>query len=290
VLEFSHLLKAAKPLAPHNPVFLGVLMSVSSSRSSLILFLLVVCVFTLNVSAATKRKHPKPAKQEQPAPTPAIVETPPPAELTLEQKPAVPPTVTYQNRQLTIVAENSTLGDILRAVKAQTGASIELPANTNARIVNHIGPGPSRDVLAQLLNGTLFNYVLLGTVNDPAAVGKIILIPKPMGAGTESAANVQPNIQPQPQNYPNVNMPGQSGDEADPDTETTTTTEEDNSANVPEPEQPAAAPPNGQQPNLRTPEQLLQELQRQQQLQQQMQQQQGNPQPNQQGPDPNQQQ
>lgn len=259
-------------------------MSVSGSRFKLILLAVVMCSFTLNVYTATKHK-PKPAKQEQPAPPPAIVEVPTPAELTLEQKPAVPPKVTYQDRQLTIVAENSSLGDVLRAVKTQTGASIDLPANTNARIVTHLGPGPSRDVIAQLLNGTLFNYVLLGTVNDPAAVGKIILIPKPMAGATESAANVQPNMQQQQQNYPAVNMPNQNGEEADPDVETNTATEEDNSPNVPETEQPAAttAPNGAQQPNLRTPEQLLQELQRQQQLQQQLQQQQqGTPQPNQQ--------
>jgi len=134
-------------------------MVVSGTGRRFSLILLLVCACTLNVFAATKRKKkPTPAKQEQPAsqPAPAIAEVPP-AELTLEQKPAVPPKVTYQNNQLTIVAENSTLGDVLRAVKTQTGASIDLPANTNARVVANLGPGPSRDVLAHLLNGTLFN-------------------------------------------------------------------------------------------------------------------------------------
>jgi hypothetical protein len=68
------------------------------------------------------------------------------------------------------------------------------------------------DVLAHLLNGTLFNYVLLGTVNDPAAVGKIILIPKPVGNEAQAAANVQPNMQ--QQNYPAVNQPTQGNDES----------------------------------------------------------------------------
>jgi len=168
----------------------------------------------------------------------------------------------------------------------QTGASIDLPANTNARVVTHLGPGPSRDVLVHLLNGTLFNYVLLGTVNDPAAVGKIILIPKPVGNEAQAAANVPPNMQ--QQNYPAVNQPTQGNDESEA-ADTEPPAEEDNSATT-EPEPPAA--PNGQQPNLRTPEQLLQELQRQQLLQQQMQQQQGTPQqPNQQpAPEQNQQQ
>jgi hypothetical protein len=255
------------------------------------LILLLVCACTLNVFAATKpKKKPSPVKQEQPAPAPAIVAAPP-AELTLEQKPAVPPKVTYQNNQLTIVAENSTLGDVLRAVKVQTGATIDLPANTNARVVANLGPGPSRDVLAHLLNGTLFNYVLLGTVNDPAAVGKIILIPKPVGNEAQTAANVPPHQQ----TYPAVNQPAQGDDQSEAQ-DAEPPTEEENPANTTEPpeqpEQPGAAAPNGQQPNLRTPEQLLQELQRQQILQQQMQQQQAGPQqPAQQpAPEPNQEQ
>lgn len=253
-------------------------MSVRRFRSTLALLMLSVCAFTLNTFGASKRKHakPSPAKQEQPTPAVVEVPSPPPAQLTLEQKPAVAPKVTYQNRQLMIVAENSTLGDILRAVKAQTGASIELPPNANSRVVANLGPGPSRDVLASLLNGTLFNYMLLGTVNDPSAVGKIILTQKPTGPDAQAAAvNPQPNMMGQQQNsFPVANLSGQSGDEQDADSETETETSTD---------QPEAqgAPANAQQQNLRTPEQLLQELQRQQQLQQQMQQQQGNPQPNQ---------
>jgi len=254
-------------------------MSVSGARRTLISILLLSAC-TLNVFAATKKKKPAPAKQEQPPP--AIVDTTPPAPLTLEQKPAVAPTVTYQDRQLTIVAENSTLGDVLRAVKAQTGASIDLPANTNARVVGHLGPGPSRDILAQLLNGTLFNYVLLGTTSDPTAVGKIILIPKPVAGGTESAANVQPNMLQQQQDFPAVNTQNQGNDEPDSADVETPAAEEDNSATS-EAEQPAATPNGG--PQQKTPEQLLQELQRQQLLQQQqLQQQQGAGQPNQQAP------
>jgi hypothetical protein len=245
-------------------------MSVSLSRFTLIFLLLLTCVSTSNLSAAAKRKPKAAVKQEQPAPPPAPVEVPPPAELTLEQKPAVPPQVTYDNRQLTIVAENSTLGDILRAVKAKTGASIDLPPNANSRVVIHLGPGPSRDVLATLLNGTLFNYVLLGTANDPTAVGKIILTPKPTGPETQSvAANTPPQPYQQQTYYPTANLPDQSADEAEPDSE--------NEAEQPPPAdqtQQPGAPANGQA-NPRTPEQLLQELQRQQLLQQIQRQQQG---------------
>ena len=263
--------------AKHRFPSLEVVMPVSLSRSWLILLLLLLCASSSSVFAAGKRKPKAPAKQEQPAPpTPAPVEAPTPAELTLEQKPAVPPQVTYDNRQLTIVAANSTLGDILRAVKAKTGASIDLPPNANSRVVAHFGPGPSRDVLATLLNGTLFNYVLLGTATDPTAVGKIILTPKPSGPDQPSvAANnpPQPYVQ-QPNYYPTANVPDQSGDEVESDSET----EAEQPPPADQNQQPGAATPNGQA-NPRTPEQLLQELQRQQLLQQIQRQQQGNPTP-----------
>ena len=61
--------------------------------------------------------------------------------------PALPPQVHYSRGQLTIVAENSTLADILRAVRTQTGADVEVPPNATERVVAHLGPGPARDVL-----------------------------------------------------------------------------------------------------------------------------------------------
>jgi hypothetical protein len=247
-------------------------MFASGFRSAWIFFLLLVFTLHTNAFAAGKPKHPKaPAKQEQPTPPPAPVAPPP--ELTLEQKPAVPPRVTYQNHQLTIVAENSTLGDILRAVKTQTGASIDLPANANSRVVIHLGPGPARDVLATLLNGTLFNYVLLGTENDPEAVGKIILTQKPTGPEPQPVATyAPPQHYAQQQNYYPPANPSEQGSE-EPDYDSETDVEPPATDQTPQPGSPAG------QTGPKTPEQLLQELQRQQLLQQ-LQRQQGN-QPNQ---------
>jgi len=59
------------------------------------------------------------------------------------------------------VAHNSTLADVLRAVRKLTGAEMEIPPNATERVVADIGPGPARTVLAELLNGTHFNYVMV---------------------------------------------------------------------------------------------------------------------------------
>src|SRR5271166_597107 len=58
-----------------------------------------------------------------------VAEVPPPLPPppTLDQQPPTPPQVRYQNGQLTINAQNSTLSQVLRAVQAQTGASIDIP-------------------------------------------------------------------------------------------------------------------------------------------------------------------
>jgi hypothetical protein len=110
-------------------------------------------------------------KREQPAPESSHV---PP---TLEQMPSVPPKVNFTNGQLTIVAENSTLGDVLRAVGTQTGAAVEMSTDATERVVAHLGPGAARDVVTKLMNGSHFNYVILGSAARPGQIDRVILTP-----------------------------------------------------------------------------------------------------------------
>jgi hypothetical protein len=49
-----------------------------------------------------------------------------------------------------------------------------------------MGPGPARDVLAALLNGSRFDYVMTGSPANPAGVEHIILILR--GDGSESTS------------------------------------------------------------------------------------------------------
>jgi hypothetical protein len=86
------------------------------------------------------------------------------------------PKVIYRNGQLTIKATNSTLGEVLRAVSLQTGAVIEFPSGSvNERVVVNFGPGPVRDVVGALLNGTRFNYVLMESPGNPSVLQRMIL-------------------------------------------------------------------------------------------------------------------
>jgi hypothetical protein len=176
--------------------------------------------------------------------------------------PASPPQVTFQNGMLTIQAHNSTLGDILRAVRARTGAAMEVPPNATERVVAQLGPGPARDILASLLNGSHFNYVMLGSVNDPSALDRLILTPK--GATNSPGEPSQSALAQPPQ------PPAQAEDEEADDTTDVETDEEDaqdesQAADEDQPQQVQPVMP-GQgigmpgQPNVHTPEQILQEL------------------------------
>src|SRR5256886_12106035 len=98
-----------------------------------VVLLLAAYVLTLSIASAQiskKSARKRAVKQEEAAPAPQPPPPPPPP--TLEQMPASAPQVFFRNGQLTIVARNSTLGDILRAVHTQTGASVDVPSNARS--------------------------------------------------------------------------------------------------------------------------------------------------------------
>jgi len=201
----------------------------------------------------------KAAKESPPLPPLPSGPTGPVQQVPLDSMAPVPPQVSYQNAQLTIVAPNSTLGDILRAVHKQTGAEIEIPA-ANDRVVTHLGPGPAPQVMAELLNGSRFNYVLLASPADNTVLTRVVLVPK---AGPDSATSNTPALAEQQGGMPH---PGTAiGESAEPEA----TEDEAADQAAAEAEQPQPPP---DQPGVKTPQQMLQEMQqRQLQLQQQQQ-------------------
>ena len=119
------------------------------------------------------------------------------SQVPMEQIPSSPAKVSYEGGLLAITAQNATLSEILRDVRQLTGASIEIPLNNgaNERVVTHLGPGAPRDVLAVLLNGSSFNYVMLGSNTDPRAVSSIILTAKTASPGDiQPVANIGGNV------------------------------------------------------------------------------------------------
>jgi hypothetical protein len=94
-----------------------------------------------------------------------------------EMAPPKAPKVTCVGDQLTISADNSTLGGVLAAVHTCTGAKVDIPDGAaESRVFEELGPGPARQVLESLLSGTDFNYVIGSSDADPQKVETVLLM------------------------------------------------------------------------------------------------------------------
>ncbi len=113
---------------------------------------------TSNPAAAVQMPTPRitDAVANTPVPPSAAAEPPAPP------KPAV--TVTFENGLLSIRAEKATLAQVLFEVHRQTQAEIAIPSGAEQEeVFVDLGPAPSRDVLASLLNGSQYNFIFVGT-------------------------------------------------------------------------------------------------------------------------------
>jgi hypothetical protein len=133
--------------------------------------------------------------------------------------------VTWDSHGLKIEASNSSLDQILHEVSGDTGVKVE-GFNKDERIFGTYGPGPAREVLSSLLDGSAYNVLIIGgTGNAP---------PSRLVLSTSTPASQQVNT---PQNN------NQAAEEEEPE-------------EPPQPEQPVFQPPQPpQQPQFQAPQQ-----------------------------------
>jgi hypothetical protein len=108
---------------------------------------------------------------------PAQTASVPPA---LEKLPSVPSKISYVGGQLRIDALGVTLADVLAKVAALTGVIIDVPAGAkDERMpVVQLGPGLPRQVLAELLSDSTFDYLIQSSSADPEKLQSVLLIPR----------------------------------------------------------------------------------------------------------------
>src|SRR6266403_1991046 len=212
-------------------IALGRALRLSLEMHSLKLFIVVCGLGVMIVApAARAQKLPTPAPSGRKPPNlaksiltalaspPVLQEQIPlqaPAPLSAELGTPSRHQVSYEDGQLTIVAENSKLGDILAAVSERMGADIELPASaSDERIWVRLGPGPPRRVLAALLGGTDLDYVIQASETDPEGIQSVLLSPRTkavvapgMPAGSSGQARGASRRNPQPNRGP-AEIPG----------------------------------------------------------------------------------
>ncbi len=141
--------------------------------------------------------------------------------------------VSYRNGLLAIHSNKATLSEVLYAVQQQTGADIAIAAGAEQeRVVVDLGPGPAQEVLAQLLKGSRFNFLIVSAVQDSRKLDRVILSPRtegevappppavaqnddaadddepPVGPAPAPGAPVQPSIQAIPRPQPELQGDG----------------------------------------------------------------------------------
>jgi len=166
-----------------------------------------------------------------------------------------PASVAWDSSGLRISASNSSLQQILNEVSIDTGTKV-VGSIPDQRVYGEYGPGDARDVLSQLLLGSGFNVLLAGDIGK-GAPSEIVLTPRRTGSG--NAANAMNHDQQQ----------------VDQDDDVSEQPEEEPPPQLQQPQMPAeirpAPGPNGP---MRTPQQVMEEMQQRQLLQQQQMQQQ----------------
>jgi AMIN domain-containing protein len=128
-------------------------------------------------------------------------------------RPAPVLNVQFQNDRLGIVAHNVSLAQVLSEVQRKTGADIPIPsAAAQEQVVADIGLLPVRDALTALLNGSRFNFIMVGADNDPSKLKSLILTFRAGGISQPAVAPPPPqpavvDAVPEPEPVPSDNQP-----------------------------------------------------------------------------------
>lgn len=121
------------------------------------------------------KAHIKPAS---PAITATTVPTPP-APVPPAQQLASPAKIEFQQGQLQIDAQNSSLIQILTKISGETGLVVE-GLGHDERIYGQYGPNSVASTLTALLDGAGYNYVIIGGGNQGSM--KLLLTPRTAGS------------------------------------------------------------------------------------------------------------
>jgi hypothetical protein len=109
------------------------------------------------------------------------------------QKPAPRVQVDFKNGELKIWANRAPLAEVLNEVHRRTGAELSLPPGAGQElVVANLGPAAPRDVMAALLNGSSFNFVMVSSEQNPGELKSILLTTR--GSGPENNTITYPAV------------------------------------------------------------------------------------------------
>jgi hypothetical protein len=147
--------------------------------------------------------HAKPEAVVAPAPVP------PPPPLPPAEQPPSPATINFTNGLLSVRAQNSSLVNILTEIQHQTGLVID-GLNHDQRMYGQYGPASISTTLTALLDGSGYDFVIVGGGSSPGAARLILSSPGSVGVPATAAPVVANN----PDAPPSDENP--NGDQAEP--------------------------------------------------------------------------
>jgi hypothetical protein len=149
-----------------------------------------------SIAHAPKKSHahakvaaPQPAPQPVPE-VPVTPPAPPPPDWPANDHPSEA-NVTWDSTGLRIVAANSSLAQIMKAIAADTGATVQGMAQ-DQRIFGIYGPGRARDVISQLLDGSGYNVLMVGDLGQGTPRQILLTSQAPGGPQAPAAGNQSP--------------------------------------------------------------------------------------------------
>jgi hypothetical protein len=161
--------------------------------------------------------------QDQPAPEAIAAPPAPPAPIWPANQPPNQAKVSWDNGSLEIEASNSSLDEILHQVAADMGAKLE-GLTQDQRIFGTYGPGPAREVLSKLLDGSGYNVLMIGGRDTDALLDVVLSASSP--ASPQTAANNRNGSEdddadppPEPPRLPAMKTPYGDGDSGSPETQ-----------------------------------------------------------------------
>jgi hypothetical protein len=105
--------------------------------------------------------------------------------------------VTLQDDKLRLVSNKASLADVLNELRTQLNADIGVPVGADQEIVAvMLGPGTQREVISKLLEGSRYNFIIVGTDADANKVERVILSPKSPGGVVSSVPSSEEDATP----------------------------------------------------------------------------------------------
>jgi len=110
--------------------------------------------------------------------------------------------------KVTIKANGQDFASVLESVRTATGFTVEMPSTIESEpVFLDIGPTSVTEALVAVLSGTNYNYIIVGSEQDPQTVKRLILTERGNGSPATLVASSQtPTVASQPVLYGGVQV------------------------------------------------------------------------------------